>query len=98
MKTIECKDRERILCQQDPAMLEALDRHAAGCAECAEELRFWREISTAAKEMHRTWESPYLWPRIERALTVGQVFNLPFWTAGWKPAPLAAVMAMVLLL
>ncbi len=81
MKTADCKDRERALREQDPEWLEALERHAEKCAICAEELRLWNAISAAARGMGRNWESPGLWPRIERALTAER-------EAGrWRPRP-----------
>jgi hypothetical protein len=68
MSEVGCKDRARALREQDPKLLEALERHAQSCAECAEEVRLWKEISTAALHLRKSWESPELWPRIERAL------------------------------
>jgi hypothetical protein len=46
----------------------ALDAHAASCAECGEELRIWKSMSTAAGELRQEWETPYLWSKIERGL------------------------------
>lgn len=65
---VECKDRDRILREEDSAQLDALARHAENCAECAYELRIWNEISLAARGLHKTWESPALWPRIRESL------------------------------
>ena len=64
----DCKHREEILLESDPAAMEALARHAESCAECARELRLWNEISAAAPGLRKEWESPELWPRIRRAL------------------------------
>lgn len=64
----ECKDRDRILREEEPAQLDALTHHAKNCAECAYELRIWSELSLAARGMHKTWESPALWPRIRESL------------------------------
>ena len=69
----DCNDRERVLREQDPEALAGLERHAQTCAECAEELRAWKQISEAASGMRRNWESPLLWPRIERALAAESV-------------------------
>ena len=80
MKTADCKDRERALREQDPEWVEALERHAEECAICAQELRLWNTISVAARGMGRNWESPGLWPRIERALTAER-------EAGRRPRP-----------
>jgi hypothetical protein len=71
MRTIlrfDCKDRECALREQDPQWLEALARHTQSCTECAEELRVWKEISAAAVHLRKSWDSPELWARIERAL------------------------------
>ena len=46
----------------------ALELHATGCTSCRAELAIWREISAAAQTMHKEWESPFLWPRIEHSL------------------------------
>lgn len=68
MTAFNCKDRERALREQEPALLEALEQHAAHCAECAAELSLWNEMSAAARAMHRSWESPRLWPAIQRRI------------------------------
>lgn len=46
----------------------ALEAHSAGCAVCAEEVRAWKSLSAAAKELQDYSASPELWTRIERAL------------------------------
>jgi len=63
-----CQDRERMLRQGDSAELDALAQHAEQCPECAREMRIWNEISLAARDMQKSWESPALWPRIREAL------------------------------
>jgi hypothetical protein len=68
MTNVNCSDRERILRDAQPEELRALERHAADCAACGEELRAWREISAAAPTLRKSWESPDLWPRIHQAL------------------------------
>lgn len=65
---VECKDRDRVLEEQRPEEMKALAEHAAHCATCTEELRWWNEISSAARTMQKSWETPYLWPKIRRAL------------------------------
>ena len=100
----DCKDRDRVLREQDPEALAALERHAETCAECAEELRAWNQISDAARGMRRNWESPLLWPRIERALAAESVAVRPgskrwTWTASlfdWRRWQVAAAFAAVL--
>ena len=103
MINIVCKDRERILRQQDPGQLEALRHHAESCAECAEELRWWDEISAAAPLLRRNWGSPYLWPRIAGALVEEserrRAWALPrLWNAfrpHWQPALVALALLLV---
>lgn len=65
---ITCKDRDRIFSEGTPNEWLALEAHAASCAQCAEELRAWKNLSVAAQELRQDWESPSLWPRIAKAL------------------------------
>ncbi|MGZ7040170.1 MAG: hypothetical protein ACXVH7_00135 [Thermoanaerobaculia bacterium] len=57
-----------LLLEGDAESMQAAADHAAGCAECAEALAAWNEISGTAKSMRATWKSDLLWPRIERSL------------------------------
>ena len=66
---VNCADRERIFMDGSAAQWAALEAHAATCAECGEELRVWKSMSTAAGELRQEWETPYLWAKIERGLT-----------------------------
>jgi hypothetical protein len=103
MRNIDCKDRERILRQQDPAQMESLRHHAGSCAECAEKLRWWDEIAAAAPHLRRNWESPHLWPRIAGALAEEserrRAWTLPrLWNAvrtHWQPAVVAFALLFV---
>jgi hypothetical protein len=63
-----CTDLETALRSEEPERLEEAAAHARECSRCAEELGVWRDISEAAAGLRREWESPQLWPRIERAL------------------------------
>ncbi len=63
-----CRDLERALSSGDPALLEALDEHARGCAACAGELAEWRRLSAAAPSLRVAWSSPELWPAIRQRL------------------------------
>ena len=65
---INCNDRERIFLDGTADEWAALEAHAVACRGCREELSAWRNLSVAATEMHEQWDSPALWPRIERAL------------------------------
>jgi hypothetical protein len=65
---IRCEDRDRIFEDGTPAEWAALEAHSANCLLCAEELRGWKALSIAAKELRDYSDSPSLWPRIEQAL------------------------------
>jgi hypothetical protein len=65
---ISCKDRDRIFEDGTPAEWAALESHAASCPVCAEELRAWNALSTAAAELRDYTPDPALWPRIHRSL------------------------------
>ena len=82
----------------------ALEAHAAGCAECAEELRTWKSLSVVAKELQDYPASPELWARIERALIEEEARKaerkswlsfLPSLSAGWQTA-LAGAFVLIL--
>src|SRR5256885_8316260 len=66
---VNCADRERIFMDGSAAQWAALEAHATTCAECGEELRVWKSMTTAAGELRQEWETPHLWTRIERGLT-----------------------------
>jgi hypothetical protein len=63
-----CNDRDRIFEDGTPAEWAALEAHAAACPLCSEEVRAWKSLSVAAKELRDYPDSPSFWPRIERAL------------------------------
>ena len=65
---VTCNDRDRILNDGTAEEWNALALHAETCLNCGAELRAWNELSAAARELHRDWESPELWPRIARGL------------------------------
>jgi hypothetical protein len=69
MMNVTCNDRERIFEDGTSAEWAALEAHAATCPLCAEELRAWKSLSVAAKELRDYSDNPSFWPRIERALT-----------------------------
>jgi len=66
-----CNDRDRIFEDGTSDEWAALEAHASGCPGCAEELRAWKALSVAAKELRDYNESHALWVRIERALAEG---------------------------
>ncbi len=72
---VTCKDRERIFEDGTAAEWAALEAHAAGCTACAEEVRAWKSLSVAAKELQDYSPSPELWTRIEHALIQEEAKN-----------------------
>lgn len=66
--TITCNHLDNLLLEGDAYSMRIAAEHAAGCEACAEKLAAWNEISDTARDMHTTWKSDMLWPRIERAL------------------------------
>ncbi len=104
---VTCKDRERILEDGTAAEWAALEAHAAACTACAEEVRAWKSLSVAAKELQDYSANPELWARIERALIEEEARKarraerkswlsfLPNLGAGWQTA-LAGACALLL--
>jgi pimeloyl-ACP methyl ester carboxylesterase len=68
MKELSCDDLERVLRDRAPGESEALAAHAVTCMACAEQLRRFDALSSAARSLRRDFESPGLWQRIEKAL------------------------------
>ena len=57
-----------LLLNGDRESMQAAAMHAAGCAECAEALAGWNDLSDTARELHTSWNSDLLWPRIDRTI------------------------------
>ncbi|MGB2664567.1 MAG: hypothetical protein WAK48_11215, partial [Candidatus Acidiferrum sp.] len=100
--TISCQDRERTFLDGSAEEWAALEAHAASCPACAEEIRAWKSLSTAAEELRDYRESPALWAKIETALreekqspeAVGLWEKLARWSdvsLGWRTAVAAAL-------
>ncbi len=91
----QCNDLERAL--RSPELMPDARAHAETCARCREELFLWAEISRVAPQLHRDWESPALWGRIESSLTVLETpKRVPVWR--WSLAAAAAgLLALALL-
>ena len=70
--TINCNQLDDLLLEGDPFSLETAARHAQSCEACMEKLAAWNEISATARDLHATWDSDLLWPRIERAIKAEQ--------------------------
>jgi hypothetical protein len=106
---ISCSDRERIFLDGSAEEWAALEQHAASCPACAEEIRAWKALSTAAQEMRDYQEDPALWTRIENSLRQadhrpearrGIWGKFEFWRGialGWQTA-LAGALVLVLAL
>ena len=106
---VTCKDRERIFEDGSAAEWQGLEAHAAWCARCAEEVRAWKSLSVAAKELQDYSPSPELWIRIERALAEEDsrkrqgaerkswLSFFPAWSPGWQTA-LAGAFVLILTL
>lgn len=73
---VTCNDRDRIFEDGTSAEWAALEAHAASCPVCEEEVRAWKSLSVAAKELRDYSDSPSFWPRIERALAEEAARNL----------------------
>lgn len=63
-----CGDLEQVLMDGSPGPMAALEAHARGCPGCARELREWRQLSEVAGRLRKSWDSPDLQARIQRAL------------------------------
>lgn len=78
-----------------PAEREALERHAASCAACAEDLASARAVHPAVQALPRAIEPPHdLWPEIERRLLPGSRSTRA--PRRWRLAGLAAAAAIML--
>src|SRR5262245_16183382 len=102
---IDCNDRERIFLDGTAEEWAALEAHSGRCSACREELAAWRNLSVAASELDEQWDSPALWPRIERALREQSAAAGTSWwerlTGSWRLPWLAwqtAAAALVLML
>ena len=104
---VTCSDRDRIFEDGTPAEWAALEAHAAACPACEQEVRAWKSLSAAAKELRDYSDSPSFWPRIERALAEEAARNaqrakrkgwfsfLPGIPVGWQTAMVGAFVLML---
>lgn len=88
-----CADLDAALRSEAPERLDAAAAHAGQCPRCDQALRLWREISEAAPGLRREWDSPQLWPRIERTLTAAPRVEPPARPPRLRPAVFLAVAA-----
>jgi hypothetical protein len=91
----QCHDLERAL--RSPELMPDARAHAEICERCRQELYLWSEISRVAPQLHREWESPALWPRIEAEMAAARKSRkvVPIW---WWAAAAAAVIFMAAVL
>jgi hypothetical protein len=86
----QCSDLERAL--RTPELLPEMRAHAARCETCGRQLYLWTEISRLAPELHREWESPFLWERIRSALAAEASSRRP--SPAWRWMLAAAAVAL----
>ncbi len=96
-----CRDLERALAGGDAALAAAFEAHAAGCPACGRELSEWRQIESAAPELHREWDSPQLLPRIRQAIAEDSSREpeapAPAAAPRWRWVPAASIAALFLI-
>src|SRR5688572_12827 len=64
--SFQCKDLDEAL--RSPELPPDARDHAQTCEQCRARVELWAEIHDAAIQMHREWESPALWRRIQSEL------------------------------
>ncbi len=81
---INCNNIDDLLLEGDARSMEIASQHARRCAECAEKLAGWNDISETAQALQADWHSDMLWPRIQRALSAEK--RNRFITTTWRVA------------
>lgn len=97
----QCQDLQDALQRQEPETREALRRHLESCPACRSEAEWIRKLQEAAPTLRKEWESPLLWPRIERQLTEPSAVGGKSRFSGWRAfahMPLQAWAAALFLL
>jgi hypothetical protein len=104
---VTCADLDRALESGDPELRVQLERHAADCVDCREQLAAWEALSIGAGLLRERWDSPGLWGRIEaamkdeaprRAVRHPGFRILPFRLSWRRVLPLAAAAALLVFL
>ena len=103
--TISCQDRERIFLDGSVEEWAAMEAHAASCPACAEEIRAWKSLSTAAEELRTTGKIRHCGRRSKlrckkksngpRHSGFGKSWRAGASFAGWRTA-VAAALVLVL--
>lgn len=91
----ECGDLERALGNAD-LMPEARE-HFKGCPACRREYRLWTEISAAASALHEEWDTPALWPNIQKSLEAERKSHAIWWKT-WRTWAIAATLVIAVAL
>ena len=66
--TAACRHFDKALESSDRKAIAGARLHAETCVRCAERLRAFDEISAAAPELRKSWDSRELWPKIRGSL------------------------------
>jgi hypothetical protein len=92
--TINCNQLDDLLLEGDPDSMQLAAQHAETCDACMQSLASWNEISATAQELHATWNSDLLWPRIERGIRAERQLTRPrVWQIAAAVVLLAALAA-----
>ncbi len=94
MTEFRCEQLEQALREDDAEMLAAARRHAETCGACRAELEQWDSISSLARSLHRDWESPGLWERIQESLSAETQPKASLWHV-WRFAFAAAAVVVI---
>ena len=92
----QCDDMERAL--RTPDLMPDARAHAETCEACRLQLSLWTEISRIAPQLHESWESPELWPRIHATLAAEPVREPKPQAWRWVLAVAASVLIATVLL
>jgi hypothetical protein len=65
---MNCKEFERKLFGDEPELDAELKAHAAACASCRSRMDVRMDLSRLARRKHTTWDSPFLWQKIQNGL------------------------------
>lgn len=90
---VECRDLERVLREQEPTEVAALEAHTKECPACRMEREAWNELSVAARALQRRDEDPRLWAKIRARLeeeTRVEQQREARWSFAWRWQVLAA--------
>jgi len=102
---MNCEEFERALLHDGGESNPELESHAGTCASCREQMQARIEMSRLAGQMHKTWESRDLWPKIREDLRVESMkrksrgqeilrFFLPGDTRQWKAVAAVAFLGI----